>query len=259
MSALLQKLLDLIVWDNLSSLSFRCMLVSNFFFWISSVLGLWADHLVLTQRSPWLKSCKIQPNVVISGRDRIDLIKLTSFNMVVVAGLVCCPLYEWLWGTLQPRRLDGCDVDWTSIWKREVFVRLPLHALAAEAGFYAFHVFLHSSPFLYRTVHGVHHRFPAPTAMACVYAHPLEFAIGNVLPIFAGPMLTTATVHPTTCYVWFALAILGTCRGHCGYRILGYSDDHEVHHLLFRYNYGGMCLLDRLLGTAPPKTQPTHK
>lgn len=256
-SELLQKLLDLIVWDNLSSLSFRCMLVSNFVFWISSFLGLWVDHLVLTQQSQWLKSCKVQPNVVISGRDRTDLIKLAFFNMVVVAGFVCCPIYEWLWIKLQPHRLGEHDDDWTLIWKHEVLVKLPIHALATETAFYVFHGFLHWSPFFYKNVHRVHHRFPAPTAMACVYAHPFEFAIGNVLPIYLGPMLVT-NAHPITCYIWWALAMLGTCKGHSGYRIMGHSDDHEEHHLLFKYNYGGMCLLDRLLGTTPPKTQPTQ-
>ena len=46
--------------------------------------------------------------------------------------------------------------------------------------------------------------------------------------------------------------MLGTCKGHCGYRIFGHADYHEEHHVLYKYNYGGMGLLDYLFGTTAP-------
>lgn len=265
--------------DFLSSasvrLSFRCSMVSNAVFWIASGLCLWADHLVATQsETQWkskskirkhisktLKSCKIQPNRIILGRDRSDLITLAFFNMVFVACFICCPLYGYLWNKIQAQTNAQtypliAEKDWNLIWKDELLVKLPIHALVAEVSFYILHGLLHWSPFLYRHVHKVHHRFPAPTAMTCVYAHPVEFALGNVLPIYLGPIFCNA--HPTTCYLWWALAMLGTCKGHCGYRIMGHEDDHEDHHLLYKYNYGGMGLLDRMLGTTPPKRKPTQ-
>jgi len=274
-----KKLFDLFVW-NLSTVGFRCSLVSNLVFWIASVLGLYADHLVtvalsantntkekttkndtsttntLVHVGTWLSRCKIQPKRIISGKDRDDLIKLAFFNMVFVACFVCCPLYEWVWSELQngqegSRRRLTDDDDWTSIWKTEVFLKLPIHALVAEVSFFVVHGCLHYTPFLYKTIHSIHHRFRAPTAMACVYAHPLEFAVGNVLPIFLGPMLVT-NAHPYTCYIWWGLAMMGTCKGHCGYRILGHIDGHEDHHIYYKYNYGGMGLLDHLVGTTPP-------
>jgi sterol desaturase/sphingolipid hydroxylase (fatty acid hydroxylase superfamily) len=261
-----KKLVDLFVW-NLSTVGFRCSVVSNLVFWIASVLGLYADHLVTvattakannhksaTLVGTWLSRCKIQPKRIISGKDRDDLIKLAFFNMVFVACFVCCPLYEWVWSELQNnngnRRLTDDD-DWASTWKTELFVKLPIHALVAEASFFVVHGCLHYVPFLYQAIHSVHHRFRAPTAMACVYSHPLEFAVGNVLPIFLGPMVVT-NAHPYTCYIWWGLAMLGTCKGHCGYRILGHIDGHEDHHIYYKYNYGGMGLLDHLVGTTPP-------
>jgi len=236
------------------SVSFRCSVVSNLVFWVASIVGLYADHLVATRQSPLLRRCKIQPTIVISGKDRDDLIARAVFNMVVVACFVCCPLYELVWSNLpyhhhyyrEGHRLTGED-DWGSAWRTELLVKLPIHALVAEAAFFGFHGMLHWSPILYRHIHKVHHRFPAPTAMACVYAHPIEFALGNVLPIYLGPMMVNA--HPTTCYIWWSLAMLGTCKGHSGYRILGHADYHEEHHVLYKYNYGGMGVLDRLLGT----------
>jgi len=104
-----------------------------------------------------------------------------------------------------------------AIWQREILVKLPIQALVAEGSFYLVHVFLSTSlnvvSLQSHTIHKVHHRFIAPTAMACVYAHPIEFAIGNILPIYIGCMLTNA--HPKLCYyIWFPMAMAGTCKGH---------------------------------------------
>ena len=268
-NALSTSLVTTISSNETLRLSFRCSLLSNAVFWVASGFGLWADHLVATSTetktktqssklSGVLKSCKIQPNRVILGKDRADLVRLAFFNMVMMACFVCCPLFGFVWSKIQQtRHLEGPSVseqEWRLIWKHEIGFKLPVHAILAEVAFYVFHGVLHWSPILYKHIHKVHHRFPAPTAMTCVYAHPIEFCFGNVLPIYLGPILCDS--HPTTCYLWWALAMLGTCKGHSGYRILGHEDDHEDHHLLYKYNYGGMGVLDRLLGTTPPPTLP---
>jgi len=233
-----------------TSVSVKCGLISNAVFWATSLLGLYADHLAAEKKSPLLERCKLQPQRYLSRKERKDLILLTSFNMIFVVFFVCCPLYEYAWNWFYAgpdrHRLKELD-DW--IWYEEVFFKIPLHVVITEMGFYFTHRMLHSSSWLYRNVHRVHHRFPAPTAMTCVYAHPLEFAIGNIGPIWAGPILTNA--HPVTCYLlWFPMAMFGTCKGHCGYRIMGHVDQHDDHHLLFNCNYGGLYLSDYLLGTA---------
>lgn len=78
-------------------------------------------------------------------------------------------------------------------------------------------------------------------------AHPLEFLVGNLLPIYLGPIITNA--HPLTSYFWFAAAIIGTCKGHSGYRIFGCADYHDEHHFYYKYIYGGIYVLDFLIGT----------
>jgi len=232
--------------ENAKSVSWKCGLVSNAIFWPISLLGMYADHLVAEKKSHLLERCKLQPRSHLSRKERMDLLLLALFNMVFVVFFICCPLYEFAWNrAYRSCRLTEHD-DW--MWLEEVFLKIPVHVAIAETWFYWTHRLLHYSTWLYRNVHFVHHRFKAPTAMACVYAHPLEFAIGNILPIWLGPIVTNA--HPATCYrLWFPMAILGTCKGHCGYRILGHVDQHDDHHQFFNCNYGGLYLADYLLGT----------
>lgn len=242
-----QMLREYFVWDDSQSISFKCALVSNMVFWPLSFLGFYVDYLAASGKSPLLARCKLQPDKHLSRKEKLYLILLASFNMLFVALVISCPVFEWMWDQMQgpDHRLTESD-EW--IWHRELLINIPLHAIVAEISFYSVHILLHSSSFLFRHIHKVHHRFVAPTAMTCVYAHPLEFALGNILPIYLGPMITNA--HPLTCYlVWFPMAMTGTCKGHSGYRIMGVVDQHDAHHFYFKFNYGGMSVLDSLFGT----------
>lgn len=231
--------------SNVSSVSLRCVIVANTFYWFLSLIGLYIDFLVVAKRSPFFSRSKIRPRQYISGKDRRELILLCAFNMLLVAPLVSVPLYETLWDRIHGSKRLTDEDEW--VWQIEVLQKLPIHFLATEVGFYTIHFAMHSCPSLYQHVHKIHHRFQAPTAMTCVYAHPLEFLVGNLLPIYLGPIITNA--HPLTSYFWFAAAIIGTCKGHSGYRIFGCADYHDEHHFYYKYNYGGIYVLDFLIGT----------
>ncbi len=235
--------------DNLltyiSSVSFKCVVVANVGFWVISFIGLYADSLVASNQSRWLTAAKIRPTQFISGNERRDLIMLTAFNMLIIAPLISAPFCEMLWDRRNGEHRLTEEDEW--VWQIELLRKIPVHFIVTELGFYMIHIVMHSQPVLYKHVHKVHHRFQAPTAMACVYAHPLEFLVGNLLPIFLGPILTNA--HPFTSYLWVTAAITSTCKGHSGYRILGHVDYHEEHHYFYKYNYGGMYVLDTLFGT----------
>ena len=118
-----------------------------------------------------------------------DLIMLTAFNMLIVAPLISAPLSEMLWDGINGERLTEED-EWA--WQIELLQKIPIHFIVTDLGFYMIHLAMHSQPLLYKYIHRIHHRFQAPTAMACVYAHPLEFLVGNLLPIYMGPIITNA-------------------------------------------------------------------
>ena len=54
-----------------------------------------------------------------------------------------------------------------------------IHLIIIECWFYTSHRLLHYPP-LYRTIHKIHHIYKAPTAIACIFAHPVEYCFGNV-------------------------------------------------------------------------------
>ena len=225
------------------SICVLCCVFANLAFWFASLVNLAVDHLAKNDGP--MQTKKLQPKQHLSSRELVDVFLLSAFNMVVVAPYMCCPLFELLWDYLHPdQRLS---VSSPFEWKRELAI-LPFNMLVNEVTFYGAHYALHQ-PFLYRTIHKVHHRFHAPTAMAAAYAHPLEFIFGNVLCIGLGPILSNA--HPYAAFAWFSAAMLSTCKGHSGYNVLN-AATHDAHHQYTTYNYGVLHLGDYCMGRGLP-------
>ena len=95
-------------------------------------------------------------------------------------------------------------------------------------------------------IHKFHHRFKAPTAVASMYANPIEFAIGNLLGVVFGPYLTGA--HPYTAYFWLVNALWSTGGSHSGYLFFD-CETHDWHHEHFDYQFGVMGMWDAICGT----------
>lgn len=97
-------------------------------------------------------------------------------------------------------------------------------------------------------VHKKHHEFKSPTALAAVYAHPLEVLFANVLPLWVGPCVVMDS-HLATWYLWIVVAVIGTQYNHAGYRLLPLwldhnPDFHDRHHVEFEGNYGLLYVSD---------------
>ena len=95
---------------------------------------------------------------------------------------------------------------------------------------FAFNRLLHTR-YLYKKVHKKHHEFTAPIGIAALYAHPIEFAFGNMMPLVLGPLLLGSC--QVTTLTWFTILMAITVIHHSGYHLplLTSPEFHDYHHL----------------------------
>jgi sterol desaturase/sphingolipid hydroxylase (fatty acid hydroxylase superfamily) len=119
--------------------------------------------------------------------------------------------------------------------------------LLREILFYYSHRALHS-PFLYRSIHKIHHRFTAPVSLASQYAHPVEHIVANALPLAIPPAVLKT--HVLTAWAFLAFMLVETCTVHSGFDFFGgLAWMHDEHHRRFNVNFGAFGMLDWLHGT----------
>jgi len=167
-----------------------------------------------------------------------------SLNLVFFSFFATIPIYQI--------QKSGILRGWTPMATEEdefdvmqAVGNMIIHALVIEFWFYWTHYVLHW-PIFYKAIHKFHHRFKAPTAVACVYANPIEFCCGNVAGVVLGPAVTNC--HPYTAAFWMAFSLVSTSMAHSGYLVFG-CDKHDLHHEHFDYNFGTNGLMDKLFGT----------
>mmetsp|Transcript_19482 Transcript_19482/g.47892 ORF Transcript_19482/g.47892 Transcript_19482/m.47892 type:complete len:279 (+) Transcript_19482:41-877(+) len=167
--------------------------------------------------------------------------------LVVVPGMwfmsrVCeraQPYVPWRIGVHVTRELPP-------LW--DTLARMAVAAVLVEVFFFTSHYVLHIGP-LYRLVHKRHHEFHAPTALAAVYAHPIEALFGNTFAVI-GPAWLVG-VHALPFLLGVAYGWASTCTGHAGLS-LPWSrgkDFHDWHHEYNTGNYGTLQIMDALFGT----------
>jgi plant 4alpha-monomethylsterol monooxygenase len=122
--------------------------------------------------------------------------------------------------------------------------------------YYWMHRTMHTQ-WLYKRIHGWHHRIVTPWAITGHYMHPLEYIATGTLAL-AGPLLVGA--HVVTLWIWFAFRQWEAAEGHCGYEfpwspthLLPLNDGaihHDAHHAKVKGNYAGFFpWTDALFGT----------
>jgi methylsterol monooxygenase len=142
----------------------------------------------------------------------LQAVGLSSFNMAFSSWLVTVPAWHLQrsgllrGGTPVAQPEDPFDL-------RMALVHFLAHAVIIDVWFYTTHRALHWPP-LYKAIHKLHHKFKAPTGVACMFAHPLEFCIGNVLGVMLGPALTNC--HPISAAFWTTFALVSTSGSHSG-------------------------------------------
>lgn len=122
--------------------------------------------------------------------------------------------------------------------------------------YYWFHRTMHGR-WLYKRVHGWHHRIVTPWAVTGHYMHPVEYVLTGTIALI-GPMLVGA--HVVTLWAWLLFRQWEAAEGHCGYDFpwspthwLPFSDGaihHDVHHARVKGNYSGfLTWCDGAFGT----------
>lgn len=187
-----------------------------------------------------------------------------NFSLKLKKVLTCC-LFNQILIIIPTSLINGLRVSYNSdpknfpsLWKN--FAQILFFIIAEDFMFYWSHRLLHT-PYLYKMVHKKHHEFSMSISVASEYAHPVEFLIGNIFPLGAGPfVLGQANVHIVTWFLWLSFRSIHTAEGHSGYEIpfspfrflpFGVSAKfHDDHHLKNIGNFGSMFVIwDSLCGT----------
>jgi len=83
------------------------------------------------------------------------------------------------------------------------FLTLVFCIMVEDFFFQIMHRIFHTK-WLYNNVHKIHHEHTRVLSIGSVYAHPIEFMFGDLLPVSMGPIILDSHIHMFTVFAWFA-------------------------------------------------------
>jgi sterol desaturase/sphingolipid hydroxylase (fatty acid hydroxylase superfamily) len=219
-------------------------------FWLGVLIYLAFDRFKLFQKY------HIQKDKYPSSDQIEKALKLVLFNQLAVQFPFSILAYLMLKGLGLQFQAEAIPAWYILVIQIIVFI------LIEDTLFYWSHRLLHLRG-LYRSIHKIHHQFHVPTALASIYAHPVEFFISNIFPTMGGPFLLIlmgVPVHLFTLWVWLFLRIVETMNEHSGYEFTLWpfyrfinregSRIHDYHHSHNKGNFAAFFFhWDRLCGT----------
>ena len=190
-------------------------------FWGTTVCFGFLD---LTTSKSLLKPFKVQESFCVTWKDMLKVCCVALMNQLLVVA-VC--MFIWDSGLFTYLAPGGFDAELPGLF--DFVLQLAVCVPFAEITFYGAHRLLHTD-WLFEHVHYIHHSWTAPFAPCCVYAHPLEFLMGNVSVILVGPSLMGC--HVVVWYAWAFLATVDTAIAHSGWHLPYFPspEAHDYHH-----------------------------
>lgn len=146
-------------------------------------------------------------------------------------------------------RFGGEEMDTWDVF----LVKLVLGMLFLDFCFYWEHRLFHT-PWLYKNVHKVHHKFKQSVGVAFQFAHIVEGVFVNALPMVL--LFGMLNWHISQLSLFLVIRITETIDAHCGYdlpfsvwRYLSGAVNHDLHHSANVGNFGMFHFWDWVMGT----------
>lgn len=159
-------------------------------------------------------------------------IKVVLFNQITITP-IAYTIFEPI------RNYMGTIEDPT--WFQYVF-QLSGTIFLNELIFFYTHFLFHSK-FFYKHFHKIHHEWNMPVAVRAFYCHPVEYFCCNMTAGLIPPMLMM--MNDAQLCLWIVLGTLNLVKAHSGFVGWG-SEEHDLHHSKFNYNYGVLNIFDKL-------------